>query len=60
LEHRKIPDLRARIDKSPVAQRKEITWDNKCYRISVRNEKVHKHYRTLFEHITEKNKKKYF
>jgi hypothetical protein len=56
LEYCKIPNLRESRDRSPQAKKKEVRWDNRCYRISVMNEIVHRHYRTLFEDIASKKK----
>eukprot|EP01022_Parablepharisma_sp_SALTPOND_P029840 TRINITY_DN746_c0_g2_i1.p2 TRINITY_DN746_c0_g2~~TRINITY_DN746_c0_g2_i1.p2 ORF type:complete len:239 (+),score=2.98 TRINITY_DN746_c0_g2_i1:909-1625(+) len=56
LEHGKIPNLRESVDRSPIAKKKEIAWDNKCYRISIQNEIVHRHYRTSFEDIVRAKK----
>lgn len=39
------------INESSEARKREAMWDGKCYRISVTNEVVHRHYRTLFEDI---------
>eukprot|EP00826_Nyctotherus_ovalis_P035569 TRINITY_DN3064_c0_g1_i6.p1 TRINITY_DN3064_c0_g1~~TRINITY_DN3064_c0_g1_i6.p1 ORF type:complete len:265 (-),score=65.56 TRINITY_DN3064_c0_g1_i6:108-788(-) len=47
----KIPDLRKSIDSSPVAKKRELVWDDKCYYLSMKNEIVHRHYKTLFEDI---------
>ncbi len=46
-----LPQLRRLWPLSPIVQRKEKRWDGRCYRISMYNEIVHTHYRTLFEHI---------
>ena len=56
VEYQTIPMLRKSIDPSPFARKMELIWDNKCYELSMKNEIVHSHYRTLFEHIV-KNKK---
>lgn len=56
LEWRQIPCLREGDQKSPVSKKMEKNWDNRCYRISMINSVVHKHYRTLFEHITANKK----
>ncbi len=50
-ERREIPKLREPINESSEARKREAMWDGKCYRISVTNEVVHRHYRTLFEDI---------
>jgi len=49
-----IPNLRGSPHKSPVQTKKEKLWDSRVYRISMINSVVHKHYRTLFEHIAKK------
>ncbi len=51
LEGSQIPGLRGGRGSSPKDTRRERGWDSRCYRISTINTLVHRHYRTLFEHI---------
>eukprot|EP00831_Metopus_contortus_P028205 TRINITY_DN23509_c0_g1_i1.p1 TRINITY_DN23509_c0_g1~~TRINITY_DN23509_c0_g1_i1.p1 ORF type:complete len:179 (-),score=14.18 TRINITY_DN23509_c0_g1_i1:142-678(-) len=49
-----IPDLRTSRIFSPKVKKMEGGWDSRVYRISMINSSVHRHYRTLFEHIASK------